>query len=67
MAECVGNEEISENVKVLWAKLGDVPINSLEEIDEPFEDFPVGTHRGEIWMWFEEHHRAPVYKLMGFA
>lgn len=39
--------------KILWDKLGNIPVNEDEEIEEPFEHFEVGTHREEIWSWFE--------------
>lgn len=43
----------------LWEKLGDVPTSEgngeveADTIEEPFLHFPVGTHREEIWRWFE--------------
>lgn len=40
--------------KVLWADLGNIPINDEEEIDEPFLDFEKGTDMHDIWHWFEE-------------
>ena len=43
-----------EELKKLWNKLGDVPINEDEEIDEDFLHFKKGTHREDIWHWFEE-------------
>ena len=48
----------------LWKLLGDIPtfndesedIGEYEEdtIEEPFLHFPIGTHREDIWHWFEE-------------
>lgn len=39
-----------------WDALGDVPIGDDECIEEVFLDFEVGTHREEIWHWFERQH-----------
>ena len=43
-------------LKELWGKLGDIPINDNEEIDEDFLHFKKGTDRYEIWRWFEEQN-----------
>lgn len=52
--------------KELWAKLGDIPVNAYEEIDEPFLDFKKGEDIYEIWHWFEETFKCSVAKdLMG--
>ena len=40
-------------VTKLWDKLGDIPCNDDEDIEEEFLHFPVGTQRYEIWHWFE--------------
>lgn len=45
-----------------WDRLGDVPTADghfeYEDgaIEQPFLDFPAGTHREEIWRWFEAQH-----------
>ena len=39
--------------RILWDKLGDIPVNENDEIDEPFEHFEVGTDKVDIWKWFE--------------
>lgn len=42
----------------LWDQLGDVPTtfegDDVDCIEQPFLQFEVGTHREEIWRWFEE-------------
>lgn len=38
---------------IIWDKLGNVPINNNEKIEESFEHFEIGTERFEIWKWFE--------------
>jgi hypothetical protein len=52
------------NAQQIWQKLSDVPVNEENEIDEPFLDFPVGTHRQEIWSWIERAYEVNVYDLM---
>ena len=37
----------------LWQKLRDVLVNDNGHLEEPFEHFPEGTDREEIWHWFE--------------
>lgn len=51
----------------LWAEFGDVPMNPETEcMDEPFLGFPAGTHREDIWHWFDERHsRGVAYLLNG--
>lgn len=39
----------------LWEEFGKVPVDPhTEETEEPWKHFPQGTHREEIWHWFEE-------------
>lgn len=44
----------------LWDDLGNIPTvfdgEDVDTIEEPFLHFPVGTHREEIWRWFEQQH-----------
>lgn len=62
---------VDENLmeaKKLWAELEDVPMDCKTEcMDAPFLHFPAGTHREEIWHWFEDKFNISVAKdLMGF-
>lgn len=54
-------------VKDLWEEFGEVPMNpETEEIEEPWKHFVFGTHREEIWHWFEENFNISVAEdLMG--
>lgn len=53
-------------VKDLWEEFGEVPMNpETEEIEEPWRHFLPGTHREEIWHWFEEQFAISVAVLMG--
>ncbi len=48
----------------LWKKLGDIPVNDDELIQEPFLDFVRGTNRHDIWHWFEDEFSVRVADLM---
>lgn len=51
--------------KELWSRFGDVPMNpDTETIDEAWNSFPKGTHREEIWHWFEETFHVSAADLM---
>lgn len=47
--------------KDLWNNF-DVPIDKNECIEEEWQHFPAGTHREEIWHWFEEVFEVSVAK-----
>ncbi|MCR2050924.1 hypothetical protein NSB25_27260 [Acetatifactor muris] len=53
-------------VKDLWENFGEVAMNpETEEIEEPWKHFLPGTHREDIWHWFEEQFDISVAELMG--
>lgn len=54
-------------IKDLWADFADVPMNpETEQIEQKWGSFAAGTHREEIWHWFEEQFGVSVGKdLMG--
>ena len=47
-------------VKKLWEKFADTPVNDEGEIEEPFLNFTIGTHRYEVWHWFEKHFDCSI-------
>lgn len=51
----------------LWEDFGEVSMNpDTEEMEEAWLGFPAGTHREEIWHWFEEQFDISVAEdLMG--
>ena len=58
-------ENKEEDIKALWNEFGDVPMNpDTECIEEMWHGFPAGTHREEIWRWFEETFNVRVHDLM---
>jgi len=49
----------------LWEAFGDAPMNPETEcMEAEFIGFPAGTHREEIWEWFDERHSKGVAFLM---
>lgn len=54
-------------IKDTWKEFGDVPMNPETEcIETEWYYFPAGTHREEIWHWFEETFDVSVAEdLMG--
>ncbi len=49
----------------LWAEFGDIPMNPETEcMEQSFFGFPVGTHREDIWHWFDERHSKGVAYLL---
>lgn len=66
----VGNAAIKEiilddeKLEYLWKEFGDVLIDDNECIMDDFLGFECGTHRGEVWHWFDERYSGGVAKLM---
>lgn len=54
-----------KELEKLWEKFEDVPMDPVTEcMEAPFLDFPAGTHREEIWHWFDERHSEGVAYLL---
>lgn len=69
MSEPVQNAPASgyteDEIKELWYQFEDVPMDPVTEcMESPFLHFPAGTHREEIWHWFDEHYPKGVYALL---
>ena len=39
--------------RILWDKLGNIPVNEEDELEEAFEHFNLGAEKMEVWAWFE--------------
>ena len=53
------------DVTALWEELEDVPMNpETEELEFSWNRFPAGTHREEIWHWFESEFGVVVADLV---
>lgn len=54
-----------EDLQQLWLIFGDIPMDPVDEvIEDSFIGFPAGTHREEIWHWFDERYPGGVHALM---
>lgn len=53
-----------EFLEAMWDELEDVPIDEDECLDADWHGWSKGTHREEIWYWFDEHHSKGVGWLM---
>lgn len=58
------NKITDEKLRKLWDKFGGVPVNDDGDIQKDFEQFPVGTQREVIWLWFDEKYSKGVASLM---
>lgn len=55
---------IDEALEKMWDELADVPVDENECIDIDWHGWDKGTHREEIWHWFDERHSKGVGWLM---
>jgi hypothetical protein len=54
-----------QQLEMLWDDFSNVPMNpETEEIEESWMKFEAGTHREDIWHWFDERHSKGVGWLM---
>lgn len=54
-----------EYLEDLWWQLEDIPMNPETEcIDAPFFIWSQGTHREEIWHWFDKRYSRGVAALV---
>lgn len=46
-----------QDLLLLWNRFGEIPTvfegANVDQIEEPFLHLPIGTHREDIWRWFE--------------
>ena len=58
-------ENSDDILEKLWDVFEDVPMNpDTECIESDFMHFEAGTHREEIWHWFDERHSKGVHFLL---
>ena len=58
-------KERDEYLEQLWDVFADVPCDlETECIEEEFLGFPAGTHREEIWRWFDSRFSKGVVWLL---
>jgi len=57
--------ERDAKLEKMWAELEDVPVDpNTEKLDEPFNHFPVGTDKKDIWNWFDLRHSKGIAFLL---
>ncbi len=55
----------NKELRDLWDQFEDVPMNPETEcIEDTFHIWPAGTHREEIWHWFDERYDGGVHALL---
>lgn len=55
----------AEDIQLLWEAFGNLPMNPETEcIEKRFRHFPPGTHREDIWRYFEAVFNVRVADLM---
>jgi len=68
MLEAEAPVERDRHLESLWAELTDVPMDPETEcMEAPFCFFSAGTHREDIWRWFDEHHSRGVSYLLNHS
>ena len=59
-------QDSKEEARKYWGRLGDIPVNEEEEIDEPFDGFEKGTDIYSIWYHVEERFNVSIVKDLMF-
>lgn len=63
--EIAENKYTDTELEELWEKFGDIPMNPETEVmGGDFLHFPKGTHREDIWKWFDQKHSKGVHFLL---
>ena len=58
-------EDRDSILEALWEQFGDVPMDpNTECLEEGFLHWPPGTHREEIWHWFDHRHSKGIGYLL---
>lgn len=61
----IGELVLDDNkLELLWKQFGNILIDENESILEDFMGFKRGTHREDVWNWFDECHTKGVAYLM---
>lgn len=54
-----------EQLEAFWTQFGAIPMDpETERMEDDFLCFPMGTHREEIWHWFDKRHSKGVAYLL---
>ena len=61
----VNRTDLDEKILNQWEDFGDTPMDpETETLEEPWNGFPAGTHREEVWEWFENTYEIYVGDLL---
>ena len=58
--ECIA----SDDAKRLWESLEDVPFDEEMRVETDFMQFPAGTDREDIWVYFDKVYDGGVHELL---
>ena len=58
------DENDKNSIEKLWELLGNVPVNSEDEIEQNFYMWEEGTDKFEIWHWFDEKLKEGLGKYL---
>lgn len=61
----MGKNRTIEELRKLWDKFSDVPVDNDDRIERGFMGFEAGTDRFEIWDWFDGQCPGGIYDLLG--
>lgn len=65
ISELEKEDDTASAIKALWDEFGDITMDPETELmEEPFLHFPAGTHREEIWEWFDKVYPKGVHALL---
>jgi hypothetical protein len=65
LTEFEAPREMDRILEKMWDVFEDAPMNpETERIEHRFYFFEPGTHREEIWHWFDKRHTKGVYYLL---
>ena len=54
-----------KQIKKMWERLKEIPVDDDGCIEKPFEHFEIGTDIMSIWHWIEDTFNVSVAELMG--
>ena len=53
-----------KDIKKLWERLADIPVDDNDCIDVDFHIWKKGTSKFDIWHWFDDIYEPGVHALM---
>lgn len=63
----VSEDDEKSKILILWEEFGAIPMAPVtERIEAPWLHFPSGTHREEIWSWFENTYKIIIGDLINY-